>query len=76
MDKNDPVARGGFVACSPDGLFYWPPVSIDEARQTIAKRSLYEGEPGWEILPLWLAMEQFDRESHQLSKNAQCEEVA
>ncbi|MGF6664816.1 hypothetical protein QF000_006484 [Paraburkholderia atlantica] len=49
-----------FVVSSPDGLFYWPPVTIDEARQTIAKRSLCENEPGWEILPLWLALDHLD----------------
>jgi hypothetical protein len=46
-----------FIVTSPDGLFYWPPVPMGEARQTIAKRSLYEGEPGWEILPHWLALD-------------------
>lgn len=46
-----------FVVCAPDGMFYWPPVSIDEARQTITERSLYVGEPGWEMIPTWLAID-------------------
>lgn len=37
-------------------MFYWPPVSMVEARETIAERSLYVGEPGWEMIPLWLAL--------------------
>lgn len=75
MDKTVQATNDEFVAVSPDGLFYWPPTSIEEARQTIVKRSIYEGEPGWEIIPLWLAMEHLDREGHQLHMTVQREEV-
>jgi hypothetical protein len=48
---------GSFVVCAPDGMLYWPPVSMNEARRTISQRSLYAGEPGWEVLPAWLALD-------------------
>jgi|GEM_PF-6646529 len=44
---------GGFMTIAPCGLKYLPPcATLDEAREEIRDRSLYEGEPGWKILEL------------------------
>lgn len=50
-----------FVVFAPDGLEYWPPKSIGGARATIARRSAYAGEPGWQIVPLRLALDYINR---------------
>ncbi|MGF6757269.1 hypothetical protein [Paraburkholderia sp. GAS42] len=48
-----PVGLGGFMTIAPRGMKYLPPcASIEEAREEIRDRSLYEGEPGWKILEL------------------------
>ncbi|HDR9159706.1 TPA: hypothetical protein QDB06_001747 [Burkholderia vietnamiensis] len=40
-----------FVVFSPEGLFYYPLVTLKKSRALIEERSLYPGEPGWEVVP-------------------------
>ncbi|MGF6664977.1 hypothetical protein QF000_006645 [Paraburkholderia atlantica] len=45
-----------FVVYSPECMAYWPPVTMDKAKDLIADRSTCAGEPGWNIVPLKLAL--------------------
>jgi hypothetical protein len=51
------MAEERFVVYSPECMAYWPPVSMDAAKNLVADRSTYTGEPGWVIAPLELALD-------------------
>jgi len=64
-----------FIVYSPRGTAYMPEVTIDEARMLISERSLFEGEPGWEIVPLFLALDG-DQQQFLRKRNAVITEAA
>lgn len=46
-----------FVVYSPEGMAYWPPVTMDQARDLVADRSSFVDEPGWNITPAAIAVD-------------------